>query len=56
MTFHDVIILLKSVFNKDKTEYYYNILLEKASYELPFDKIRYLIRGKSGITHIISHN
>ena len=34
MTFHDVIILIKSVFNKDKNSYYYNIFLEKASYEL----------------------
>ena len=25
----------KSVWNKDKNNYYYNILLEKASYELP---------------------
>ena len=25
MTFHDVIILIKSVFNKDKTNYYYDI-------------------------------
>ena len=35
MTFHNVIILIKSVFNKDKNNYYYNIFLEKASYELP---------------------
>ena len=34
MTFHNVIILLKSVFNKDKNSYYYNIFLEKASDEL----------------------
>ena len=34
MIFHDVIILIKSVFNKDKNNYYYNIFLEKASYEL----------------------
>ena len=34
MTFHNVIILAKSVFNKGKNNYYY-ILLEKASYELP---------------------
>ena len=25
MTFHDVIILIKSVFNKDETNYYYDI-------------------------------
>ena len=35
MTFHDVIILIKSVWNKDKNSYYYNILLEKASNEFP---------------------
>ena len=35
MIFHDVIILIKSVLNKDKNNYYYNIFLEKASYELP---------------------
>ena len=35
ITFHDVIILIQSFFNKDKKNYYYNIFLEKASYELP---------------------
>ena len=34
-TFHNVIILIKSVFIKDKNSYYYNILLEKCSYQLP---------------------
>ena len=34
MTFHNVIILTKEVFNKDKNRYYYNIFLEKALYEL----------------------
>ena len=34
MTFHDVIILIKSVFNKNKNNYYYNIFLEKPSYEV----------------------
>ena len=34
MTFY-VIILIKSIFNKDKNNYYHNIFLEKASYELP---------------------
>ena len=34
MTFYDITILIKSVFNKDKSNYYYNILLEKSSYEL----------------------
>ena len=31
--FHDVIILIKSVFNKYKFNYYYNIFLEKGSCE-----------------------
>ena len=35
MTFDDVINLIKSVFNKDKSNFYYNIFLEKTSYELP---------------------
>ena len=34
MTFHDVIILIKSVFHKDKN-HDYNVFLENASYELP---------------------
>ena len=34
LTFH-VIIILKSVFNKDKNNYYYNIFLEKGLYQLP---------------------
>ena len=29
LTFHDVIILIKLVFNKDKNNYYYSIFLEK---------------------------
>ena len=43
MTFHDVIIHIKSVFNKDKSNYYYNILFEKASYELPKNNFLYKI-------------
>ena len=34
MTFHNVAILIKLVWNKDKIYYYYNIFLEKASKEL----------------------
>ena len=34
LTFH-VIIFIKSVFNKDKNNYYYNIFLEKGLYQLP---------------------
>ena len=33
LTFHDVIILIKLVFNKNKDEYYYNIFVEKGSYK-----------------------
>ena len=33
LTFHNVIILIKLVVNKNKNEYYYNILLEKGSYK-----------------------
>ena len=32
MTFHDVIILIKSVVNKNKNSYYYNKILEEGSY------------------------
>ena len=32
LTFHNVIILIKSVANKNKNEYYYNIFFEKGSY------------------------
>ena len=28
MTFHNVLVLIKSVFNKDGNNYYYNIFLE----------------------------
>ena len=33
LTFHDVVILIKSVANKNKNEYYYNIYLEKDLYK-----------------------
>ena len=33
LTFHNVIILIKSVVKKNKNEYYYNIFLEKGSYK-----------------------
>ena len=35
MTFHDVAILIKSVFSKDESNYYYTVLLEKTWDELP---------------------
>ena len=35
ITFHNVIILIKSTFNKDKSSYFCNIFLELASNELP---------------------
>ena len=33
LTFHNVIILIKSVVNKNKNKYYYNVFLEKGSYK-----------------------
>ena len=33
LTFHHVIILIKSVVNENKNKYYYNIFLEKSSYK-----------------------
>ena len=35
MAFHNVILLIKSVLNKDKDKYYHKIVLEKASNALP---------------------
>ena len=35
LTLHNAVILIKSVFNKDKIADYYNIFLEKGSDELP---------------------
>ena len=37
LTFHNLIILIKSVVIKDKYNYYYNIFLEKGSYKDKFD-------------------
>ena len=34
ITIRNVIILVNSVLNKDKNNYYYDVFLEKASYEL----------------------
>ena len=33
LTFHNVIILIKPVFNQNQNHYYYNIFLEKCSYK-----------------------
>ena len=33
LTFHHVITVIKSVFNRNKSEYYYNIFLEKGLYK-----------------------
>ena len=33
LTFHDVIILIKSVVNKNENKYYCNIFLQKGSYK-----------------------
>ena len=34
LTLHNVIIVIKSVINKDQNHYYYIIFLEKCSYQL----------------------
>ena len=34
LTLHNVIILIKSILNKDKNHYYYKIFLKKCSYQL----------------------
>ena len=34
LSLHNVIILIKSVLNRDQNHYYYNIFLEKCSYQL----------------------
>ena len=39
MTLGNVIILVKSDWNKDKNNYYHNIFLQKASYELHKKKL-----------------
>ena len=44
MTFCNAIVLNKSVFNKDKNNYYCNIFLEKASYELSKNRSLYQIK------------
>ena len=38
LTFHNVIILIKSVVNKNENKYYYNIFLEKVSYKYKSNK------------------
>ena len=35
LTLHIVLILIKSVFDKNQNHYYYNIFLKKSSYQLP---------------------
>ena len=37
LTIHSVMILIKSVVNKNKNEYYYNIFIEKDSHKDEFD-------------------
>ena len=48
MTFHDFIILIKSVFNKDKNNYYYNIFLEKGSIK-QMDSLEFMMEVKNMI-------
>ena len=35
MTFHNIIIVISSVWNKDKNNYYYDIFFKRTSYQLP---------------------
>ena len=35
LTLHNVIIRIKSAFNKNQNHYYYNMFLEKGSYQTP---------------------
>ena len=35
LVFYNVVIYIKSVFNKDKNNYYYNVFFEKSLNELP---------------------
>ena len=37
LTFHNVVILIKSAVNKNQNNYYHNIFLGKASYKDKFD-------------------
>ena len=38
LTFHVIIILIKSVVNRNENKYYYNILLEKGLYKYESNK------------------
>ena len=40
LTFHNFVILIKSVANKNKNEYYYNILLEKVCMNMKINLIQ----------------
>ena len=39
LTFHNVVILIKSAVNENKNNYYYNMFLEKVSYKEPIRNI-----------------
>ena len=43
LTFHSVMILIKSVVNENKNKYYYNIFLEKGSYQDKSNTIYFLM-------------
>ena len=43
MTFDNVIILIRSVCNKDKNNYWHKIFLEKALYDIPKNKFLHKI-------------
>ena len=43
LAFHNVIILIKSVFNRNQNQYSYNIFLENGSYQAADNGNRYYI-------------
>ena len=44
LSLHNVITLIKSVHDKDQNHYYYNIFLEKCSYQVPKKYWQYFFR------------
>ena len=42
MTFHNVIILIKSIVNKNENKYYYNMFLEKSLYKYKFQEVKFV--------------
>ena len=55
MTFHNVIILIKSVVNKNENNYYYNIFLGKASHEDKSNTYFFIINAILNIKNVDYH-